>query len=162
LVTHKTSTRPREREMRSLVRSIGLAAGVLVLAGVQNARAQIVDTVEFTTTFPFTVGNATMPAGHYSIRQDDDNGQVLELIGDHSSVLFETISTTAPTPAPKTEVVFQRRGDTYVLKTIWLAGETTGAETMAAEGERHAAKHAGAASQQRVDARKKGRAASGQ
>jgi hypothetical protein len=43
--------------MTSLVRSIGIAAGILVLAGVGTASAQITDPVEFTTTFPFTVGN---------------------------------------------------------------------------------------------------------
>jgi hypothetical protein len=56
--------------MRSSFRSIGIAAGILVVAGVQNASAQITDPVEFTTSFPFTVGYATVPAGRYTIRPD--------------------------------------------------------------------------------------------
>jgi hypothetical protein len=142
--------------MRSLVRSIGIAAGVLLLAGVQHATAQVItDTVEFTTTFPFTVGNTTVPAGTYSIRQDDDSPQVLELTGGRTSVLFETRSTQAPTAPSKTEVVFQRHGDAYLLKSVWLEGQMTGAEATAVEGERHMAKHRGAEGEQRIAGRKK-------
>lgn len=141
--------------MTSLVRSIGIATGILVLAGVQNASAQIVYPVEFTTSFPFTVGNATVPAGSYTIRPDDDNPAVLELTGAHAAVLFETQNAQARETPSKTEVVFKRYGDGYVLKDIWLAGSSDGAETTAVEGERHAAKHHGSEGEQRVAARKK-------
>ena len=65
--------------MRSLIRSIGIVLAVLTFASVQNASAQITGAVEFTTSFPFTVGNTTVPAGNYTIRPDDDNPQILEL-----------------------------------------------------------------------------------
>jgi hypothetical protein len=141
--------------MTSLVRSIGIAGGILLLAGVQNASAQIVYPVEFTTSFPFTVGNATVPAGSYTIRPDDDNPAILELTGAHAAVLFQTEGAQAPETPSKTEVVFKRYGDGYVLKDIWLEGSRDGAETIAAEGERHAAKHRGPEAEQRVAARKK-------
>ena len=140
--------------MTSLVRSIGIAGGILMLAGVQNASAQIVNPVEFTTSFPFTVGNTNVPAGSYTIRQDDDNPAILELTGGHTSAVPEDNTQARETPA-KTEVVFKRYGDGYVLKDIWLAGSNDGAETIALEGERHAAKHGGANDEQRVTARKK-------
>jgi hypothetical protein len=141
--------------MKSLVRSIGIAGGILMLAGVQNASAQITDPVEFTTSFPFTVGYATVPAGSYTIRPDDDNLEVFELTGAHGSVLFQTLNTQARQTPSKTEVVFKRYGDGYVLKNIWLEGSDTGAETVAVEGERHLAKNQGSASEQRVAGRKK-------
>ena len=81
--------------MTSFVRSIGIAGGILVLAGIQNASAQIINPVEFTTTFSFTVGNATMPAGAYTIRPDDDDPTVFQLTGKHGSVLFQTDSAQA-------------------------------------------------------------------
>ena len=74
--------------MTSLVRSIGIAGGILVLAGVQNASAQITNPIEFTTSFAFTVGNATMPAGAYTIRPDDDNPAILQLTGKHGYGVF--------------------------------------------------------------------------
>ena len=49
--------------MTTFVRSIALTGGILALAGIQNANAQIHNMVEFTTSFPFTVGSATIPPG---------------------------------------------------------------------------------------------------
>jgi hypothetical protein len=144
----------KEKEMRSLVRSIGIAAGILVLAGVQNASAQIAYPVDFTTSFPFTVGAANLPAGSYTISPDDDNTEMILLTGAHTSVFFQTQSRDARQTPPKTEVVFNRYGDKYVLKDIWVQGETSGAETIAAEGERHLSKLSGSKSEQRVAARK--------
>ena len=141
--------------MTSLVRSIGIATGILVLAGVHNASAQIVYPVEFTTSFPFTVGNTTVPAGNYTIRPDDDNPAVMELTGMHAAVLFETQNTQARETPSKTEVVFKRYGDGYVLKDIFLEGSNDGAESISVEAERHAAKRHGAEGEQRVAARKK-------
>jgi hypothetical protein len=139
--------------MRSLVRSIYIAGGILMLAGVQNASAQIIDRVEFTTAFPFTVGHATVPAGSYTITPDDDNPQFLQLRGDHVGVFFQTENTEARELPSKTEVVFKKYGDGYLLKEIWIAGLNSGAETMAAEPEKHMAKHLAAKADQRVAAR---------
>jgi hypothetical protein len=140
--------------MRSFVRSIGIAGGILVLAGIQNASAQVTNPVEFTTSFPFTVGNSTMPAGAYTIRPDDDNPEILQLTGKQGSVLFQTNAARSVGPAPKTEVVFKRYGDAYILKTVWLSGSDEGAEALPQEGERHVAKHGGSATEQRVAAKK--------
>ena len=138
-----------------LIRSIGIAAGILVVAGVQNASAQITLPIEFTTSFPFTVGYTTVPAGSYTIRPDDDNPAIFELTGAQTSVLFQTINAQARETPSKTEVVFKRYGDGYVLKDIWLEGSDSGAETIEVEGERHAAKHHDSDGEERVAARKK-------
>ena len=140
--------------MTSLIRSIGIAAGILVLAGVQNASAQIENGLDFTTSFPFTVGSTTVPAGSYTIRPDDDNPQLLALSGKGVAVFFETnVAQPRETPS-KTEVVFSRYGDGYVLKDIWVEGSDSGFESVAAEGERHLAKKYAAPSEERVGARK--------
>ena len=141
--------------MKSLVRSIVIAGGVVLLAGVQNAGAQIIDTVEFTTSFPFTAGNAKLPAGTYSIRPDEDNPQILELTGAHTSALIQAQNTDAAKRSDKTDVVFKRFGDGYVLKNIWVEGSNEGVTITAAEGEKHAAKQQGAQGEQHVAGRKK-------
>jgi len=139
--------------MRSPVRSIVVVLGVLSFAGARNASAQIIDNVDFTTSFAFTVGNSTMPAGSYTIRPDDDNPQVLILQGKNAATIFPIDPATAPETPSKTEVVFSRYGNTYVLKNIWIEGMDAGAETIPAEGERHAAK-GGTKTEQRVAARR--------
>lgn len=140
--------------MRSLVRYV-IVAGGIVSFGIQNASAQIFEAVEFTTSFPFTVGSATMPAGRYTIRPDDDNPEILELTGARASVFFQTESAQIDETPSKTEVVFKRYRDRYVLKNIWLEGSTTGAEAIAAEGERHMSSRQEPDADQRVAAKKK-------
>ena len=54
--------------MRMLVRSLVVASGLVVLAGVVPASAQVLEGVTFTTSFPFTVGHKTLPAGTYTVR----------------------------------------------------------------------------------------------
>ena len=127
-----------------------------MLAGVQNAGAQITENgVKFTTSFPFTVGNTRVPAGSYTLRPDDDDPGIFELMGGHTSVLFNTENVQARKTPSKTEVVFQRYGDGYVLKDIWVEGSDTGAEAATAEGERHVKKNHGSGTEHRVAGQKK-------
>jgi hypothetical protein len=135
-----------------------MAAGLCLIAGIQNASAQVDDPVEFTTAFPFTVGYGTVPAGSYTIRPDDDNPGILELQGRATTVFFQAQNTEARKAPSETEVVFKHYGDSYILKDIWVAGSSTGAETLVSEGERHATKQYGSASEERVQARKLARA----
>jgi hypothetical protein len=141
-----------EKEMKSFVRSMSVAAGLLLLAGVQQASAQISDPIEFTTAFPFTVGSANVPAGTYTVRPDDDDPKILMLQGPHVAVLFLTDNIEARQLPSKSEVVFKRYGDGYVLKDIWLEGSNTGAEATMAEAERHAVKRGDVKADYRVSA----------
>ena len=143
--------------MTTWFRSIGIAGSILVLAGVQNASAQLIDTVEFTTSFPFTVRYATVPAGTYTVRPDDDNPRSLELRGGNTAVLFQTDAVEEEKASVKTEVVFKRYGDGYVLKDLWVEGSHSGAESTAVESEHHAAKRGGETGEERVAAHKKSR-----
>jgi hypothetical protein len=138
--------------MKTIVRSTAIAAGFVLLAGVHQAHAQVSGAIEFTTGFPFSVGYATVPAGTYTIRPDDDDPAILTLSGPRVAVLFLTDSIEARQPPAKSEIVFKRFGDGYVLKDVWMEGSSTGAEAILAEAERHAAKGGDAKSDYRVAA----------
>jgi hypothetical protein len=138
--------------MKAFVRSIGIAAGLLLFAGVQQAGAQVSGAVEFTTTFPFAVGYANVPAGTYTIRPDDDDPAILLLTGNRIGVLFLTENVDARQMPEKSEIVFKRFGDGYVLKDVWMAGSSTGAEAVAAEAERHVTKRGDSKADYRVAA----------
>jgi hypothetical protein len=138
--------------MKSSVRSIGMVAALLLFASVQQARAQMTGPIQFTTTFPFAVGYATVPAGTYTIRPDDDDQSILLLTGEHVGVLFLTDNVQTRQTPSKSEIVFKRFGDGYVLKDVWMEGSDTGAEARPAEAERHAAKHGDAKGDYRVAA----------
>ena len=141
--------------MKSLVCSLGIAAGIVLIAGVHNASAQITGDVEFTTAFPFAVGPATVPAGRYTIEPDLDHPEILLLTGTRASVFFQTGATESRETPSKTEVVFKRYGDSYVLKEIWIEGSSSGAEAIAGEGERHASKGRSPEPERRVSATKR-------
>jgi hypothetical protein len=138
--------------MKSFVRCIGIAAALLLLTGVHQASAQVISPIEFTTTFPFAVGYANVPAGTYTIRPDDDDPAILRLTGGQVGVLFLTNNVSTPDAAAKTEVVFKRYGDSYVLKDVWMQGSDTGAEALAVEAERHAVARGAAKADYRVAA----------
>ena|SRR5437868_1384001 len=141
--------------MKAVFRSIGIAGGILVLAGVQNASAQITNSVEFTTSFAFTVGNTTVPPGSYTIRPDDDDPNILALTGARADVLFQTENKVQETVPSTTEVTFNRYGNGYVLKGIQVEGSEISYVTTPVEGERHVTKRGAANGEQRVAARKK-------
>ena len=72
-------------------------------------------------------------------------------------MFFGTEDSQARETPAKSEVVFKRYGDGYVLKDIWVEGSKSGAESVAAEAERHLARRE-AKGEQRVSARKKANA----
>jgi hypothetical protein len=140
--------------MTALIRSIVVAGVLVVLVGVHSASAQITEPVEFTTAFPFTVGSASVPAGSYTIAPDTDNPDILTLTGPDTGVFFQVRGIRAPKDASKTEVVFRRYGQGYVLHDVWMAGTATGSEAMVTEAEKHHAKRGGPTGEERVEAHK--------
>jgi hypothetical protein len=145
----------KEAQMTALIRSIVVAGVFVVLVGVHTASAQIAGPVEFTTAFPFTVGNATVPAGSYTISPDFDNGQIFELTGSNTGVFFQVANVETAKVPSKTEVVFKRYGQGYVLHGVWIVGSRDGVEATMAEAEKHHAKHGGPTGEERVEAHKK-------
>ena len=142
--------------MTALIRSIFVAGVLTVLVGVHSASAQVIGPVEFTTTFPFTVGYASVPAGSYTIRPDEDNPRILELTGSETGVFFQVENSRAPEIASQTEVVFKRYGEGYVLHDVWIEGSSNHAEAIQVEAEKHHANH-GMTGEERVAAQKRGR-----
>jgi hypothetical protein len=119
--------------MKTLVRSVLLAGGLALVTGVSPASAQVYQELTFTTTFPFMVGRTTLPAGSYTVGPVFDGGAaVLEIRGTGGGAMFLSENTGAPRANPeKTEVVFDRSGDHYVLSEIWDAATREGADTVA-------------------------------
>jgi hypothetical protein len=102
--------------------------GLLSLLSVMPLAAQIVDGVEFTTSFPFYAGNAKMPAGSYKITQSDMDESILQIQGNDGvhSALVEFIPTHSAQPHPHSNVTFHKYGDTEYLNRIWVEGQEYG------------------------------------
>ena len=116
--------------MKTLVRSLVVAGGLAVLAGVVPANAQVLEEVTFTTSFPFTVGHKTLPAGTYTVRPAyEGDGSLLQIQGRDDSAIFAGQNAGTARGNPKADaVVFDRTGDHYVLSQIWDAADQDGAD----------------------------------
>ena len=146
--------------MRSITHRVIMFTAAATLAGVSLANAQVVDPVEFTTAFPFSVGNTKLPAGRYEIRRDEDDPSLYRIEGRDNKVgtFFAVEPASLPKPPAKTEILFKRYGQGYVLKSVWEEGDTDGFQTAVAEAERHHVKAGGAVSEERVPAHRHGKA----
>ena len=119
--------------------------GIAILAAFgtlasRPAQAQLAEYITFRTTFPFIVGNATLPAGAYSIRRVDENQTVYLVTGPRSVFLQANPTSHPPSIDPaKDEVIFQKFGDQLVMSEVWEGDDSTGiVSTMKYKGEREA------------------------
>jgi hypothetical protein len=114
------------------------AAGVIALMSCLPAMAQV--KVTFTTSFGFYAGSAKLPAGTYTLRQQQDDPNTFELqngAGTHSALIEGRSSSKSSKGNP--EVVFNRYGTTECLEGVLTSTgnsvdlETGPAEKMAAK-----------------------------
>lgn len=119
--------------MRKQLLSIMIMLGYLVAVGAGKAQAQVVGAVEADVPFAFHAGNAKFPAGKYSVKiRDDSNNEIMEITtadGRHSAI-FQVRGTQAKTNPPKTELVFNKYGDTYFLSEVFDEGNKDGSEVL--------------------------------
>lgn len=118
-----------------------LFAVALALLVTTAASAQTIQ-LKAEIPFGFIVNGATLPAGEYLVRSENEGGTVLlfsDLNGHHHN-LMSTNSCRSPKVAKKTKLVFHRYGDRYFLSQIWIAGRDSGRELPPSRREREVAR----------------------
>jgi hypothetical protein len=112
------------------INKLVLGMGLLSLLPAMPLAAQIVNGVNFTTSFPFYAGNAKMPAGSYTITQSnmDIDASILQIQSNDGvhSALVEFIPTHSAQPHPHSDVTFHKYGDTEYLNRVWVQGQEYG------------------------------------
>jgi len=116
--------------MKRLIQTILATGAVVFVAAVSSANAQVLETIRFSTTFPFTVGNKTFPAGNYSVRPLEGQVDVMEISNGTSASYFAVNSADSLPAGTKDQVTFTRHGNEYALTTIWDAAELSGVTTV--------------------------------
>jgi hypothetical protein len=113
--------------MRSFGKIV-LSMAVTCLVAAIPASAQIVDGLDFTTSFPFYVGNAQMPAGSYKVTQSDLDDTILLIRSDDGShsALIDFVPTHSTTHHASSDVTFHKYGDTEYLNRLWVEGQKYG------------------------------------
>ena len=118
--------------MRKNVLSAALAFGLLALVTTATAYAQVPGTaLHATIPFDFRVRGKILPAGDYEISRitEQPDGLIISSLNDkHKRVVFETEAVEARRISSRSEIVFQRYGNTYFLSEIFSGTEQTGRE----------------------------------
>ena len=101
-----------------------LVVVVLLVPLAIDTSAQLTGPIKFQTTFAFTAGNTKFPAGAYEVRPQQSEAGVVEIqsSGGANGAMLEVRAAVPKEKPSKGDVIFQRYGDTYVLKTIWDGG----------------------------------------
>jgi hypothetical protein len=104
------------------------------------AQAQLSESMNFTTAFPFTVGAKSFPAGKYTIQRPEGQPGVIQIVNNNRNgkdAAYVEVESFLPMPEPKkSEVVFKGEGDHYALQTVWDAGDGWGVQVPPTAAER--------------------------
>ena len=98
-------------------------------AMVAHAQIDSDATIEANIPYAFVVKDTQLPAGKYTIKvADETNPSMLEIrsANGHTAVLFETENTLVKRTMHKSELVFDKVGDTYFLSQVFLKGDNSG------------------------------------
>ena len=116
------------KHITSHLRIVGLAISLTLVAGAtaaygQGSKRQVAD-----IPFQFQVGNATLPAGEYSVAATTATGETLRISSrsDNSSIFRLSTPMVQNGPASKGKLVFHKYGDEYFLAEVWSAGYANG------------------------------------
>jgi hypothetical protein len=119
-----------------LVSIIVLAFATAVASNAQSGGKNLKASIPF----DFVVGDKTLAAGDYSVRQITANagGILVRSSNDGHSAIRLTNTLIAGAPKQKTTLNFLRYGNTYYLSQVWTAGSSVGREMVKSKSERAA------------------------
>ncbi len=101
----------------------------LVIGFASTVSAQSMASMKVTLPVDAKVGNISLPAGKYSIKEV--NKSVLEIRSDSkkgASAFVTVMSITGQKPADRSKVTLKMESGGYQVDTIWLEGQELGFE----------------------------------
>jgi hypothetical protein len=136
-----------KRFISTLVK-VGATMGLLSIFSVMPLTAQIGNGVKFTTTFPFYVGKAGLPAGTYIIRQPGiSQNKIIDFsevpVRSHDtlhSAMSLVMRTESSKPQRQSLIIFEKYGDDLHFDRVSLEGFTSGVMAIPTKAEKQAAK----------------------
>jgi hypothetical protein len=135
------------------VKKLIVLMGLLSVLCAIPAMAQITTRVTFDAPSAFYAGNTKLPAGSYtvSVPNEDDNLLLIEDADGSHSIFVEFAVTSSETPRAKSDVTFNKYGETEFLSQVWVEGQDSGMQVVPSEAEQDAAKAAVAEKQSQSD-----------
>jgi hypothetical protein len=118
--------------------SLALLAAALLFASTAQAQALH---VKADVPFDFIVGNTVYSAGTYTIGPATQSSNALLLDGGDARAIVMPNHCSLTLPSENTRLVFERMGDTYFLRQVWVEGRTDGREFPKSKSELQMAKN---------------------
>ena len=140
--------------MRSLSKLV-TRVGLIALFSVMPLAAQVLDSVKFTTSFPFYAGATLMPSGTYLLTQPQDLNLAFVVIksmdGRHTATAGITPTESLNAPS-QSKIIFEKYGDTLYFDRVLIQGDTYGIAADATKAEKRAEEVASVAEERSVAA----------
>ncbi|MBD0326362.1 MAG: hypothetical protein ICV68_08020 [Pyrinomonadaceae bacterium] len=115
---------------------------LLLALSLVSVQAQSGNRIEVQIPFAFQVGDKTLPAGDYNIKQLSQDTLLVESMEGEESVVAMAAGRVEnnPNAKPSTEkLVFRQYGDQYFLAQVWMTRGASGRELNKTDAERNAA-----------------------
>ena len=127
-----------KKQAYTMIALLVLVGSMAVAAQAQTSgRRQLIANIPF----QFNVGNKTLPAGEYSVRQvnpDSDCGVLLLSSRDgNASAMIQVVSVIGKAPETA-KLTFHRYGNKYFFAQGWIGGDNTGMQAPKSKSERAA------------------------
>jgi hypothetical protein len=106
----------KEFDMRAMLMSSVIAAMTLAAT---VAQAEPTTRQEVKVPFAFTVNGQEMPAGTYTVRQDEDQPSALLIQGGKDVMYVLTAPVVSGSAPQDTSLVFAKDGNRYRLTQVW-------------------------------------------
>jgi len=123
--------------MKSKLITLSLLAAALITASALQAQAPAGPRPVWDVPFDFVVGDQTLPAGQYTVRQDTPRGAVQVQSLDWKTSRFRMANKVqAGRVQDRSRLIFRRYGNQNFLARIWIAGSEFGSELAKSRYER--------------------------
>ena len=120
----------------NILRVLGIAGSLMLMAVIAHADPVV---AEANIPFDFEVGSAVLPAGVYTIEREQPpmGAYLIQSIGGGHACFFSANSALPKTGKdPEWTFVFDKVGDKYFLRHVWLGSSSTGLELPKSKHER--------------------------
>ena len=120
----------------TMIALLVLVGSMAVAAQAQTSgRTQLIANIPF----QFNVGNTTLAAGEYSVRQVNDSGGVLLLRSrDGNASAMIQVESVIGKAQERAKLTFHRYGNKYFFAQAWIDSDNTGMQAPRSKAERAA------------------------
>jgi len=122
------------------LKALSLASLIFALMA-PTVFANIGEPLKVNIPFAFTVGNKTLPAGAYRVRNITADALLIQSADSKQVTTFQTNHKQAGLTPGQTKLSFHRYGDRYFLAQVWTPWE--GYEVMRSRAERELSQNQG-------------------